>query len=1195
MKSVIRHVSLFLLSFFIIGYTSGQIYQPEGINMPGSWDSWTNPPTIDALKSAGQGGEIEKIELGTDVYQAEFSVPGDLPAGSHEFKFSSGPSTNYWANVWGDGSFSVNIVGNTIHGAGPNNTITLSSDKFYVVNYEDNGYGDTRALFMELSSAPVHITGIEQSPVLPESNEDVTISITTDAEPAAGEYFYLRYSTDGWTSYQLAEFAFTGTQGTAVIPGEASSTTVEYYAFSTNAQNPSDDFDIKTIRVKNNSGDNYSYTVGQAVSCTASDYNVVSTTPAFPQDESSITISFNAALGNQGLMGYTDDVYAHIGVITSNSTSGTDWKYVKTDWGENTPDTKFTNVGTDLYELQIDNIRTYFGVPANEDILQIAMLARSGEPVDIEEPDNFYLGKNADGSDMFLDIYPLELNVKFIAPTATQTLFSPNDVIPVCVEAFEASTLELYIDGDLITGESTLSLSYPLAASSYTAGLHTLKAVASNAKSTVEVETPIFIRGDVVTAPLPDGIDKPGIHYISDTEATLVLHDPPALKDYVFVLGDFNDWKPTEEGYMKQTADGQFFWTTITGLTPGEEYAYQYFIDNELRLADPYTEKILDPWNDKWIDSYNYPNILPYPEGQTTGIVSVLQPGKTEYNWQYSDNFVPAAQGSTHKNLIIYELHIRDFVESRAIKDVTAKLDYLETLGINAIELMPINEFEGNDSWGYNPSFYFAPDKAYGTEEDYKEFIDECHKRGIAVIIDMVLNHSFQMSPFVQMYFDPDAGEWGQPMPENPWYNVESPNATWSWGYDFDHESTYTRELVKRITKFWIDEYKIDGYRFDFTKGFTNTPGDGWNYDQSRIDILNDYNGHINWAYDNGSGRYPYVILEHLTDNSEESALAASGMMLWTGAELNHIYSQNTMGYNADSDFSSAYYENRGWANANLVQYMESHDEERIMYRNLNFGDYTQDLATAIKHNKAVVPFFMLIPGPKMLWQFQELGYDISIDEPCRVCPKPIHWEYYDEPDRYELFNTFSSLAELIEESEIFVGGNTSFSMDVGSDGHDKRMWLSNGTVNMVLAANISGNLSFNITPGFQHTGTWYDFFSGESINVTDNAGHQVWFEPGDMHLWINQDFHHLVSNETAQAELDFSLYPNIVSGGQQVKLTVPESGNITAINLLGKEIRSKNIEAGRSYINTSDLQPGIYLIRFENGSSSASKKLIVK
>ena len=102
---------------------------------------------------------------------------------------------------------------------------------------------------------------------------------------------------------------------------------------------------------------------------------------------------------------------------------------------------------------------------------------------------------------------------------------------------------------------------------------------------------------------------------------------------------------------------------------------------------------------------------------------------------------------------------LRDFLAAHDWNTLTDTLDYFTELGINAIELMPVSEFEGNESWGYNPSFYFAADKYYGPASDLKVFIDSCHGQGIAVILDMVLNHSYGQSPLVQLYFDEASGK----------------------------------------------------------------------------------------------------------------------------------------------------------------------------------------------------------------------------------------------------------------------------------------------------------------------------------------------------------------------------------------------------------------------------------------------------
>jgi len=131
---------------------------------------------------------------------------------------------------------------------------------------------------------------------------------------------------------------------------------------------------------------------------------------------------------------------------------------------------------------------------------------------------------------------------------------------------------------------------------------------------------------------------------------------------------------------------------------------------------------------------------------------------------------------------------------------------------------MPVCEFEGNLSWGYNPSFYFAPDKYYGPKNDMKVFIDSCHNRGIAVIMDIVLNHCFGQSPLVQLYLDHYGTDEIYIKSPNPWFNTSSPNTLYKWGADFNHESISTQKLVDRINSYWLTDYNIDGFRFDFSK-----------------------------------------------------------------------------------------------------------------------------------------------------------------------------------------------------------------------------------------------------------------------------------------------------------------------------------------------------------------------------------------
>ena len=301
-----------------------------------------------------------------------------------------------------------------------------------------------------------------------------------------------------------------------------------------------------------------------------------------------------------------------------------------------------------------------------------------------------------------------------------------------------------------------------------------------------------YVRKPVVVEDLPANIID-GINYTSDTSVTLVLHAP--YKKYAFTVGDFNGWMAAEKGYMKVTPDTSRYWIAINGLKPRKEYRFQYLVDTSLFIADPYTDKVLDPDNDPYIGSITYPNLISYPKDTASGIVSVLQTAQTPYVWN-TTSFQPPRKDK----LVIYELLVRDFTALHDYKTISDTLHYLTNLGINAIELMPICEFEGNLSWGYNPSFYFAPDKYYGPKNTLKAFVDTCHSRGIAVIMDIVLNHCFGQSPFVQLYLDHYAPDEIIMKLPNPWFNAQSPNTLYKWGADFNHESPALSSLS---TVFW--------------------------------------------------------------------------------------------------------------------------------------------------------------------------------------------------------------------------------------------------------------------------------------------------------------------------------------------------------------------------------------------------------
>lgn len=605
----------------------------------------------------------------------------------------------------------------------------------------------------------------------------------------------------------------------------------------------------------------------------------------------------------------------------------------------------------------------------------------------------------------------------------------------------------------------------------------------------IQAQTPTVLEPPAWTV---DGINE------VDNE-TVILRVFAPNKDYLYVVGDFNNWTQDESSLMNVSGDGNIYWIQLEDLNPGQEYRFQYHVyPDNIRVADVHAEKILDPWNDQWIPDSSYPGLIGFPFEHASDPVSVFQTGQTEYNWT-DQNF----QRPPQNELIVYELLIRDFVDGRTYDDVIDELPYLQNLGINAIELMPVSEFEGNESWGYNPSFYFAPDKYYGPKNELKRFINECHQRGIAVILDIAINHSFGLNPQVRMYFDGNAN---QPTAENPWFN-QFPTHDFNVGYDYNHESPLTRDFCKRVLGYWLEEYHMDGFRLDLSKGFTQnvTIGDigAWNsYDQSRVNILNDYANHC-WWVSPGS----YVILEHFANNDEETALSNAGMMLW--GNLHEAYKQSQLGFM--SDLSWASYQTRGHTYQNLITYMESHDEERLMFESLNYGNSfngydVKDLNTALARMELSYTFLMGIPGPKMTWQFGEMGYDESIElcpdgtynSSCRVDNKPTHWEYLDVPERRKLYKVVRALNWLKREYDVFSTWN--FNIDVW--GHAKAIRLYGDNMNVVIIGNFDVATQ-SIIPGFPQTGTWYDYFTGASFSENDlNNAYQL--APGEYHIYTD-------------------------------------------------------------------------------------------
>ncbi|NCA84275.1 MAG: T9SS type A sorting domain-containing protein [Clostridia bacterium] len=906
----------------------------------------------------------------------------------------------------------------------------------------------------------------------------------------------------------------------------------------------------------------------------------ITTIPQYPTDGVEITLTFDAT--GTGLENYNGDVYTHTGVILEGATS---WSHVIGSWGNNTTQPKLTSLGNHLYRLVITpNLRQFYDVGANEVVAQLAFVFRSDDG-------------NMQSGDLLVNIFGSDLQLIITEPAQAQIFATEGDIIPVDAVSAQADSMFLMVNEVEMLAVAATEINYQLVAENLSGFWQEVivTVTAKNQTGTISESFAYVILPQPTVEELPaDVVD--GINYISSSSVILSLYAPG--KENVFVIGDFNNWQVSQDGYTNITPDGNNFWLLIDGLTPGQQYVFQYLVDASIRIGDPYAEQVSDPWNDSYISESTYPGLIDYPAGQTEGIATVLQTEQQSYSWQ-TENFTPPAV----TDMIVYELLVRDFTEHHTFQSVIDTLGYLQRLGVNVIELMPVNEFEGNISWGYNPNYYFAVDKYYGPKNTLKAFIDTCHARGFAVVIDMVLNHSFGTSPMVMLYWDEQNN---RPAADNPWYN-QVPKHDFNVGFDFNHESQQTRQFVKRVNDFWLTEYRVDGFRFDLSKGFTqkNTLGNTnqWGqYDQSRIDIWNDYSDAIF-----ETNPQAYVILEHFAENSEEKVLSANDMMVWGNSNYN--YNEGTMGYteNGKSDFGWISYQERDFQAPHVVGYMESHDEERLQFRNISYGNSLsgyniQDSATGLARLELAATFFYTIPGPKMIWQFGELGYDYSIEYNGRTGPKPIRWDYTNNWQRMYLYHVHAALAKLKKELPVFA--TPDFTLDVHNA--QKSIVLRGDTLDVVVVGNF-GMTAGNNTPAWTETGTWYEFFTREMLQVT-SLNQAINLQRGEYRLystkpidkpqWLNTTVEEL-GNPSHQSQLE--TYPNPSAGKVHINLQLPDNASVivSVYDQVGRKVSEQNqiIQKGNSDIpinEDGELKPGIYFVTITNGNQHYNTKFII-
>lgn len=804
----------------------------------------------------------------------------------------------------------------------------------------------------------------------------------------------------------------------------------------------------------------------------------VTTNPAIITDDytGTITLTYDPA---GGAMATATNCYAHIGVTIGT----TDWQCAPT-WRSGLAKHKMVKSGS-TWVLTINNMYDYF-TGCTGVYKKIAVVFNDGVGGTKE-------GKNASGGDFFITISPAgQLNVEFTSASSSGPVNS-GSTVSFTANATTTANLEIKKNGTTVkTASSATTITHSETLS--TEGDYTYTVVATSGATTVTDTRTVSILSPAVSQARPSGL-KEGITYNSNdhTKLHLCLYAKDknnVLPDNIFVIGDFNNWTMSNSYQMKKDGTTGYWWTELTGLQAGKEYAFQYAVkigSKIVKISDPYSEKVLHS-HDQWEPTQQYPDLMPYPS-QGDGYVTVIQTNKPAFQWSTQTlNF----QKPNRNNLVIYELWVYDFSPIRNIRAVTARLDYLQNLGVNAIQVMPVAEFEGNMSWGYNPTHYFAMDKAYGTSNDLKRFVDECHKRGIAVILDMVFNHVTGAAPQAKLY-------WGTSSiaTNNPWFNQSAPHGA-SVNQDYNHNFGPTRDMFKRVLKYWIDEYKVDGYRMDISHGFCGSDC------TNRTDIMFDY-------YNNGvkaGNEQAYFILEHWEfGDGERENYNQWGM----NCHLNNTnsYMQTAMGWLKDGDGLDASNQD------GFISYCESHDEERTMFKAKSYGNGAtlRTLAGYCNRVPLNTAFNVLLNGSHMMWMFQELGYDYSIFSNAqggtgdRVDPKPIpeSLNWYTNTTRMNAYQKVGQLIQLRTRilPHVFAGDPTN--SDLGSGKAARSVIWGSGNDRVFVVGNFNapsdgetytGSVNINLPSG----NSWYDYLANGSTAM--NAGTSVTLQPGDLKIY---------------------------------------------------------------------------------------------
>jgi 1,4-alpha-glucan branching enzyme len=516
------------------------------------------------------------------------------------------------------------------------------------------------------------------------------------------------------------------------------------------------------------------------------------------------------------------------------------------------------------------------------------------------------------------------------------------------------------------------------------------------------------------------------------------------------LIGSFSKW---EEIPMEKGKDG-FFLTSVK-LEDGV-HQYKFKVQSKSWFFEP------DQWvtvNDPYatdIDDSSQNCNLRIKDGER--IVDT-------YVWKNDDKPLPPDH-----ELVIYELHVGDFSGGEddpyargKYKHVVEKLDYLVELGINCIELMPVKEYPGDHGWGYNPRYFFATESSYGTTAELKALIDECHGRGIRVLMDGIYNHSESESPLTQI----DHDYWYHHAPKDPDNN---------WGPEFNYEfydekfETYpARRFIGDVVRFWIEEYHTDGIRYDAARQLGNYDFMHWVVQEAK----------------KTAGMKPfYNIAEHIPQNpaitNADGPMDGAWHENFYSAMIDHLCNEQ---FDLERLKSALDAKREGYQGAtNIVNYLTNHDHNHLMYE---LGERGILEEAAFKRAKLGSALLMTAMGVPMIW----MGEEFAEYKPKSPEQNKIDWTLLGNDRNKGLHDYYQSLIFLRKNNHALYTENIEFFYEHPDDRVlAYTRWNDEGS-RIVVIANLSGNFLKDYTiPHIPADGIWHDWVSNYDVEVSGNT-----------------------------------------------------------------------------------------------------------